>query len=209
MKQKNGFTLVEMLVAITILASIAVLGWRGLDAIVRARVALTSELERTRGMQLAFAQMQSDCAHIVRRSTLPNRAPLVVMQNRFILVRTVFIDDQPSRVQVVAYHLKDGVLSRQESIATRDLNTLDTLWISAVNEPDANQVVSLQSGVSSMAIRLWINDDIGWRQPGIDVTSANSGNPNSDANYPTGLKVSLQLNGAASVVTKIFLLGSV
>jgi general secretion pathway protein J len=35
----RGFTLIELLVAITILAIVAVLGWRGLDGIVRARVA--------------------------------------------------------------------------------------------------------------------------------------------------------------------------
>jgi general secretion pathway protein J len=33
--------LVELLVAITIMAVVAVLGWRGLDSIVRARVSLT------------------------------------------------------------------------------------------------------------------------------------------------------------------------
>ena len=60
----RGFTLIELLVAISILAIVAVLGWRGLDGIVRARVALTDQMETTRGMQLAFAQMQSDCEHM-------------------------------------------------------------------------------------------------------------------------------------------------
>ena len=32
-----GFTLVELVIAIAILALVAVLGWRGLDGIVRAR----------------------------------------------------------------------------------------------------------------------------------------------------------------------------
>ena len=64
MRRARGFTLVELLVAISILAMVAVLGWRGLDGIVRARVALTDQMEVTRGMQLAFAQMQSDCEHM-------------------------------------------------------------------------------------------------------------------------------------------------
>ena len=50
----RGFTLVELLVAISILAIVAVLGWRGLDGIVRARVALTAQMEQTRGMQLVY-----------------------------------------------------------------------------------------------------------------------------------------------------------
>jgi general secretion pathway protein J len=63
MRRARGFTLIELLVAISILAIVAVLGWRGLDGIVRARIALTEQMEVTRGMQLAFAQMQSDCEH--------------------------------------------------------------------------------------------------------------------------------------------------
>ena len=60
----TGFTLIELLVAIGILAMVAVLGWRGLDSIMRSREVLTSQLEQARGMQLAFAQMQSDCDHL-------------------------------------------------------------------------------------------------------------------------------------------------
>jgi len=46
----RGFTLVELLVAITILAIVATLGWRGLDGIVRARIALNAQLEQSRGI---------------------------------------------------------------------------------------------------------------------------------------------------------------
>jgi len=104
----KGFTLIELLVAISVLAIVAVLGWRGLDGIVRARVALTNELEQTRGMQLAFAQIQSDCAHIAKEGDIGGRAILVAEPGRVIMVRTVFADNQPSRVQVIAYRLRDG-----------------------------------------------------------------------------------------------------
>ena len=98
-------TLVELLVAISVLGFVAVLGWRGLDSIVRARIALTSDLEQTRGMQLAFAQLQSDCAHLVSPSVLPGRIPLALGQGRLTLVRTVFADNQPSRLQVISYRV--------------------------------------------------------------------------------------------------------
>jgi general secretion pathway protein J len=211
--RKRGFTLIELLVAISILAIVAVLGWRGLDSIVRARVSLTSELEQVRGMQLAFAQLQSDCAHIVSPAMLPGRAPLLVEPGRVIMVRTVLADDQPSRLQVVAYELRGGALTRRESEATRDLDTLNNLWLTVTSAANANPPVVLQSDVQDMTMRVWISDGKGWRVPGADVQT---GTTNTNATVagvpvagPTGLEVALRLPGRTSPMTKIFLLGAV
>ncbi|MGC2167285.1 MAG: prepilin-type N-terminal cleavage/methylation domain-containing protein, partial [Gallionella sp.] len=101
-----GLTLVELLVAITVLGFVAILGWRGLDGIVRARVALTSDLEQTRGMQLTFAQIQSDCTHLADDNMLPDRTPLTIDKDKLILIRTVYAYNQPSNLQVVTYRVK-------------------------------------------------------------------------------------------------------
>jgi general secretion pathway protein J len=209
----KGLTLVELLVAISVLGFVAVLGWRGLDSIVRARIALTSDLEQTRGMQLAFAQLQSDCAHLVSPSALPNRIPLAVGQGQLTLVRTVFADNQPSRLQVIAYRVRDGVLSRRESAATRDLRELDTLWQTAVNDTDTGQApfdklrtgVTLQSDVAAMTMRLWING--GWRTKTDAVITI--GGSTATQSVPTGLEVTMQLRGRDTGMLKIFLLGAV
>lgn len=203
----RGLTLVELLVAISVLGFVAVLGWRGLDSIVRARIALTSDLEQTRGMQLAFAQLQSDCAHLVSPSALPNRIPLAAGQGRLTLVRTVFADNQPSRLKVISYRVSDGVLTRRESVATRDLRELDTLWLSAVNDTDASQGVVLQSDVTGMAMRLWVSGSNGWRSD-LDVLTAHAGSTASPP-LPTGLEVTMQLRGRDTGMLKIFLLGAV
>jgi len=201
----KGLTLVELLVAISVLGFVAVLGWRGLDSIVRARIALTSDLEQTRGMQLAFAQLQSDCAHLVSPSALPNRIPLAVGQGQLTLVRTVFADSQPSRLQVIAYRVRDGVLTRRESAATRDLRELDTLWQTAVNDTDTGHAVTLQSDVAAMTMRLWING--GWRTEADAVITI--GGSTATPSIPTGLEVTMQLRGRDTGMLKIFLLGAV
>jgi general secretion pathway protein J len=205
----KGLTLVELLVAISVLGFIAVLGWRGLDGIVRARVALTSDLEQTRGMQLAFAQLQSDCTHLASPATLPSRVPIDAKQGRLTLVRTVFADNQPSRLQVISYRVKDGVLTRRESVATRDLRELDTQWLTAENDTDTSQAVVLQSDVAALTLRLWLSDGSGWRSDVSAPVAASSVVATVIPLLPTGLEVTMQLRGHDAGMLKIFMLGAV
>lgn len=213
-KHNKGFTLIELLVAITVLAVVAVLGWRGLDSIVRSRVTLTAEMEQTRGMQLAFAQMQSDCEHMVQPDDINGRKTLVADASRLLLVRTVYAENQPSRLQVVSYRLADGVLSRRESNATRDLGVLDALWQAALNGSDTGtQPVVLQEGVNGMAIQQWQSDGPGWRpvDTGVSTTPVAPpvpGAPLPPAATPTGLQVTLLPQGMERGMVKVFLLGA-
>ncbi|MFS2022117.1 type II secretion system protein J [Massilia sp. CT11-137] len=215
----RGFTLVELLVAISILAIVAVLGWRGLDGIVRARVALTQQMETTRGMQLAFAQMQSDCEHIAQRDVVDQRPYLLVGADRLTLVREVFTENQPSRLQVVAYRIVNGTLMRRESQPTRDLVQLDALWQAVTSDADTNPAVAIQTGVTGMQVATWLNNS--WRQGGVDpgANAAGTGQappppqpPSPDqaaqvSNEPTGLQVALQAQNLQQPMVKSFLLG--
>lgn len=202
---QKGFTLVELLVAITVLAIVAVLGWRGLDTIVRARVALTQDLEQTRGIQLAFAQMQSDCARIVQPSDVGGHKTLAAERERVTMIRTVFAENQPSRMQVVAYRLRDGQLIRYESAATRDLKELDSMWQNATNDSGTEQSVALQSNVAAMTVQAWFSDTPGWRDAAAPSNSTATGN----AAMPTGLQIALQQRGHDKGMSKVFLLGAV
>ena len=226
---RAGFTLIELLVAISILAIVAVLGWRGLDGIVRARIALTANLDQTRAMQLTFAQMQSDCSKIIDSSLVPEHAPLVADQSRLMMVRAVYADDQPSRLQVVTYRVRNGNLTRRESPATRNLGELASAWQAAAADTDAEQALVLQSNVTAMTVRLW-QDNGGWRlatgaAPVAPVVVAPAAAPLppgvaapvipgavaslAQSTTPAGLEVSLQLRGRSTSMLKVFLVGAV
>ena len=203
-----GFTLVELLIAITILSFIAVIGWRGLDSILRSRAVLTTDMAQLRGLQLAFSQLQSDCQHIVATGGLNSRTTLSIDPQRLTMVRAVFVDNQPSRYQVVAYRVKDGVLTRRESPATRDLIELDSLWDAILSDKDSIVPVTLQSGVTGMAIQVWYSDSPGWRtQTSNGLKPVNA--PGAPAAIATGLEVALQIQGHSASIVKDFLLGAV
>jgi general secretion pathway protein J len=202
MRRARGFTLVELLVAISILAMVAVLGWRGLDGIVRARVALTEQMEVTRGMQLAFAQMQSDCEHMADRDLLDKRPFLLAENDRMTLVRTSFVENEPMRLQVVAYRIRDGMLTRRESAGTRDLLQLDVLWKAAVSDADTTPPVMLQAGVDGMLIQTWEGNQ--WRQG-----PAQAREQQVLDIAPTGLQVALRVHGVEAPMVKSFLMGGI
>lgn len=205
-RTRAGFTLIELLVAISVLATVAVLGWRGLDAIIRARVAITEDTEQTRGMQLTFAQLESDCAHIAPSSLVANRTTLLANDNILLLVRTVFSNDEPTRVQTVAYRLTNGQLTRQESLPTRELKVLDASWRNAMGEPAQPGIVVMQSGVTAMSARTWTSEAHGWRAAGVQTEA-----PRPPAALPVsveGLEVALELQQRSGRLVKIFLLGA-
>ncbi|KQV55521.1 MULTISPECIES: type II secretion system protein J [unclassified Duganella] len=225
MKNRRGFTLIELLVAITVLAIVAVLGWRGLDGIVRSREQLTQNMEQTRGTQLTFAQMQSDLEQFADKPLLRERQNMLAENNRLVFVRTVLVENAPSQLQVVSYTIRDGVLSRSESRGARDLQQLDALWKAALEQSSTQATVGLQASVSSMEFRLW--EGGGWRQPNNAATAPADGMKCADpdpgkckdfaakaaaankAEGPTGLEISLQIQGQPAPLVKVFLLGAV
>jgi len=223
-KRARGFTLIELLVAISILAIVAVLGWRGLDSLVRSRLALNAELELTRGLQLTFAQMQSDCAHVVNPLNYPNlpegRSSWIEPQ-RLILVRSVYAEEQAPAMQLVQYRLVNDALTRFESITTRDLAVLNQLLAQARNPPDNQVEIVMQKNIAHLLFEGYPPSSLTGTTAAVSNVPASAAGASSAAQgqtgvpvvdqskVTTGLQVTLQLNGRSQAMQKIFMLGGI
>jgi general secretion pathway protein J len=213
-RYSRGLTLVELLVAIAVLAIISVLGWRGLDVITRTRLILNEELAQTRDLQLAFAQMQIDCANAVDADTLAGARPMLIETNRVTLARRLQPEAQAGALQLVTWRWRDSVLTREETPPTRDLNQLARDWQLA--QSGSATAVKLHRSVQQMALRVWADDGAGWRtwqptdKPVISRGSLMNPERGTTATQTVwrGLEVSLQLPGQAANMTKIFMLGA-
>lgn len=67
----RGFTLVEVLVALVVMATLAGMAWQGVDGMVRARDASQQRLERTLRLNTALAQWEQDLASLQDSRAVP------------------------------------------------------------------------------------------------------------------------------------------
>ena len=67
-----GFTLVEVLVALAVMALMAVLSWRGIDGMLRTRNALQTRADEMRTLQSGLAQWQTDLNQLAELTGTPS-----------------------------------------------------------------------------------------------------------------------------------------
>ncbi|MGA3889550.1 PulJ/GspJ family protein [Ralstonia nicotianae] len=156
----RGFTLLELLVAITLLAILAVLAWRGLDSMTRTHEALAQRDERIEALKTAYAQFDADCTQLADPSTLA-RPPVEVDADRVLLVRDRRDDGQPPAWQVVLYRAVNGRLERLQSAPITNRSDLRGA-LDNLRQGGANAAVyKLADAVDGIAARAWIESG-GW-----------------------------------------------
>jgi general secretion pathway protein J len=152
-----GFTLIEVLVAITLLAVLAVMAWRGLDMVISQRNRIetaTSEAER---VLRTLAQVERDLAQRVpdrlfagryrEGGTLPLAMTVASAGDGLDILSVVRRQDRQN-ARGVTYALEDGRLMRRLGELT--------------GQPDVDPIVMLE-GVRRFDVRLLMGGD--WVAP--------------------------------------------
>ena len=68
----RGFTLIEVLVAISVMALMSLMAWRGLDGMLRTQSSLQTRSDEVRTLQAGLAQWQTDLDQLAELSNTPS-----------------------------------------------------------------------------------------------------------------------------------------
>lgn len=158
---QRGFTLLEMLVAITLLAVMAVIGWRALDSLTRTRERLTDHDARLDALKVLYGQFQSDCEHLAQPALL-QASPVEIAPNQLLLVRDRRDEGQPPSWQVVVYRLDGNTVVRAASRAAYTRNDVQGALL-ALRQPASTglQIRPLLGDTEQLSARAWV-DPAGW-----------------------------------------------
>ena len=197
-----GFTLLELLVAITILATVSMIAWRGLETLISTRARLEPEGEQVRALLTAFGQLDRDLAQTINPtffafSTSPVTVTAIGGQPALSIMRLAPVDaDGPSALQLVGYRVEDGVLVRSASRPMRGRGTVGAEQITNVR---------VLESVKSLRIRVW-RDGVGWMDPLADNGAVSATPGIAVSLVPPGVEVTVERNDG-KLYRKVLLVG--
>ena len=188
----RGFTLVEVLVALIIMATMAGMAWRGIDALVKSREIAQTRLAQTARLQTVLAQWEVDL-RALQDSHSPVE-PLAFDGGNLVLTRQA-----AAGLQVVVWSLREGSLWRWESPALRTIQELEDQRQRGLQQLDQrNPALRAFDGVAGWQFYCY------WGNAWSNCQS--TGNANGPTNgktpqqVPAGLRVAMQFAEGSGLV---------
>lgn len=117
-----GFTLVEVLVALFILAILAAMAFRGIDALVHAKTTALAATDRTLKLNTGMSQFEYDISQMVNSGVL---TPPVSFDGSTLR----FARRSPAGLQLVAWSLQGGHWQRWASAPAIRIADLQEAWM--------------------------------------------------------------------------------
>ncbi len=207
-RRAPGFTLVEVMVALVVLALIAAMGWQGVDGIVRTRDASQQRLDATLRLNAVIAQWEIDLAAV---QATPDVPALAFDGRTLRLTRRT-----DSGLQVVAWALNGPAWQRWAGAPVTTRNALQEQWIASQQlvGTEAGQLRAID-GVDGWQLFFWRNNAWSNAQSSGDVEppqpAPGSGEPvRARESLPTGVRLAMQFadgGGYTGTLTRDVVLG--
>ena len=149
-----GFTLVEVLVALAVMAVIAGMAWQGIDAMVRSRDAAQASSQATLRTGIALAQWERDLWAVLATGAVP------VLRFDGANVRMTR-EAADGGVQVVVWSRREGAWWRWASSGVTRTADLQELWLRS------QQLMGLEAGTVKVldsldGLQLYFHRDNAW-----------------------------------------------
>ena len=162
-----GFTLVEVLVALVIMAVVAAMGWQGVAGMTRAREIASAASERTLRLSALVGQWEQDLAATFDSPLVPG---LSFDGSALRIARRA-----EGGVQIVVWSLREGVWRRWTSPLVTSVGELQQVWQASqqLQGQEAGQL-RLADGVSAWQIFFWRGQGWSNAQSSGDVALATS-----------------------------------
>jgi general secretion pathway protein J len=179
----GGFTLVEVLVALVVMAVLASMAWQGIDGMARTRTIAAERLEQTLRVNAVLTQWQHDLLSLHDGTAVPTL--------RFDGATLRLVRNAEGGVQVVAWSVRNGQWSRWAGPPVVRSGELQEQWLRSQQlqgkEPGHVQAVGDVGGW-----RMFFYRGNGWSnaQSSGDVAPAMEGAPSAPAReaLPTGVR---------------------
>lgn len=179
--RQTGFTLLEVMIAIMLMAIVSLIAWRGLDSVTRADSHLQDSMEQTEAILRTFNQLERDlssqASSALREPNLSDQPDEPVSEPAAISVRST--DNQVFELDVIRHAAapETGLLRVRWWLKGQTLYRAAAPPRNRYPLPAPQKGVAVLSPVNDLQIRVW-DPDKGWRQL--------SGNRQKD---PAGLEI--------------------